>query len=440
MRRRLVLIACAFFLLLPAHAAKVKPVKALDNVPVWLSEDHTLPVIALTASFPAGSSYDPSGKTGMAALAAYLLDEGAGPMNADAFQAALAAKAIKIEMVPTRDTLTVTLITMTPNAKEAFRLLGLALTKPRFDADAVTRVRLQIMQSYDVGREDPNIVAEAGFYSLYFGPYTYGRPVAGEPRGLASISASDLRAFAKAHWVRGGLKIAVSGDITATALAGYVRSAFSGLPDAAPPLPAAPLRSGAPGLHILPMNVPQPAVMFGQPGLLRSDRDYLAGMIANYILGGAGSGSRLTRELREQRGLTYDVATDLVPYRRTGLLLGTVSTRRDAVRQTISLVRETMRKFADGGPTEQEVNDAKQYLNGSFPLAFTSNAGIAAQLNTFQQLGLPLDYLDRRAEMINAVRVSDVRRVARHLFDPARLTIVVAGSLPSGNTEPADSP
>jgi len=148
----------------------------------------------------------------------------------------------------------------------------------------------------------------------------------------------------------------------------------------------------------------------------------------------------LTRELREQRGLTYDVFTDLVPYRRNGLILGTVSTRRDAVRETITLVRETMRRFAEEGPTGQEVDDAKQYLNGSFPLAFTSNAGIAAQLNTFQQLGLPLDYLDRRADMINAVRVSDVRRVARRLFDPARLTIVVAGSLPTGNTEPADSP
>jgi zinc protease len=223
-------------------------------------------------------------------------------------------------------------------------------------------------------------------------------------------------------------------------LATYIRASFAGLPAGTPPVPIAPPRSGAPGVHILPMNIPQPAVAFGQVGLLRNDHDFLAGLIANYILGGAGSGSRLTRELRERRGLTYDVTTDLVPYRRAGLVLGTISTRRDAVREAILLVRETMRRFAAEGPTEQELADAKLYLNGSFPLSFTSNAGIAAQLNTFQQLGLPLDYVDHRADLINAVTMADVRRVAHQLFDPARLTVVVAGSLPTGNTEPADSP
>jgi zinc protease len=117
-----------------------------------------------------------------------------------------------------------------------------------------------------------------------------------------------------------------------------------------------------------------------------------------------------------------------------------VQTRRSAVRQAITVVRETMRKFAADGPSPQELADAKQYLNGSFPLSFTSNADIAAQLNVFQDLGLPLDYLGRRAGLIAAVSLADVRRVAKRLFDPDKLTIVVAGSLPTGNTEPADSP
>ncbi len=438
--RRLAFILCAFVFLVPAQAVQVKPVKALENVPVWLSEDHSLPMIAVTLSLPAGSVYDPPGKTGMASLAAYLLNEGAGNMAADAYQAALAAKGIKLEVIPSRDWLTVNLVTMTANAKEAFRLLGLALAKPRFDPDAVTRVRLQMMQAYDRSREDPAAVAEMGFHSLYFGPYTYGRPVEGEPRGLASISAQELHSFAQTHWVRGNLKIAVAGDITPALLATYVRASFTGLPAGTPPVPPAPLRSGAPGVHILPMSVPQPVVVFGQAGLLRNDRDFLAGLVANYILGGAESSSRLTRELRDRRGLTYDVATDLVPYRRAGLVLGTISARRDSAREAILLVREVMRRFANDGPTDEELADAKQYLTGSFPLSFASNEGVAAQLNTLQQFGLPFDYLDRRADLINALTLADVRRVARQLFDPAKLTVVVAGSLPTGNTEPADSP
>lgn len=440
MIRRLILFVLFFAVLVPAEAAKVQSVAALPNVPVWLSEDHSLPVVALTASFPAGSSYDPSGKAGMAALAAYLLNEGAGGLNADAYQAALAARGIRLDVTPTRDSITISLMTLSSNAKEAFRLLGLALQKPRFDADAVTRVRLQMMQSYDLSREDPDAVAERGFYSLYFGPYTYGRSIGGDPRSLASISAQELRAFAKSHWVQGGLKIAVAGDISAASLTPLLKNAFGPLSATTPPVPPAPVRVGAPGLHMLPMNVPQPAVYFGAPGVLRSDRDYIAAMVANYILGGAGSGSRLTREIREKRGLTYNVSTDLLPYRRAGLLLGTVQTRRDAVRETITMLKEVMRKFVLEGPNDQEVADAKQYLNGSFPLSFTSNADIAAQLNTFQQLGLPLDYLDRRAALISTVSRDDVQRVARRLFDPAKLTIVVAGSLPTRNTEPADSP
>lgn len=440
MIRRFVFLFCALFLIVPAHAARVVPVDAMDGVPVWLSEDHTLPLIALSASFPAGSAYDPAGKTGIAALAAYLLDEGAGQLRADSFQSALAAKGIRLEVNPSRDHMTVKLITLTANAKEAFRLLGLALSRPRFDVDAVTRVRLQMMQAVDLGREDPATVAEKGFYSLYFGPYTYGRPVGGDKRGLASISAQDLHVFARQHWVRGGLKIAVAGDVDPDTLATLIRSAFADLPETTPPRPAIPLRTGATGLHILPMHAPQPAVIFGQAGMMRSDRDYIAGVVANYILGGAGTGSRLAKELREQRGLTYDVSTELVPYQRSGLLLGTIATRRDAVRQTISLIREAMREFASRGPTDQELSDAKQYLNGSFPLAFTSNADIAAQLNAFQEQGLPLDYLDRRAQLINRVSLDDVRRAARRLFDPKKLTIVVAGTLPTRNTEPADSP
>lgn len=436
----LVAFVVALLVLVPADAAKVKPVSALPGVTVWQVEDHTIPVIALSASLPAGSAYDPPGKSGTAALAAYLLNEGAERMNSESYQTALAMRGIKLEVFPARDTLTVRLTTLAVNAKEAFRLLGLALSKPRFDPDALTRVRLQMMQALDRGREDPATVADQGFHSLYFGPYTYGRPVDGDTRALASISAQDLRAFAKTHWVRGELKIAVAGDISAAALPALLQSGFAALADTAPPLPPAPVRVGAPGLHILPMDAPQPAVVFGAPGLKRSDRDFVAALVANYILGGAGSGSRLTRELREQRGLTYDVATDLVPYRRAGLLLGGVSSRKSAVRQTITIVRETMRKFAAEGPTAAELSDAKQYLNGSFPLSFTSNADIAAQLNLFQELGLPLDYLDRRAGSINAVSQADVRRVAKRLFDPDRLTIVVAGSLPTGNTEPLDSP
>jgi zinc protease len=438
MIRRLVFVFFALLFAAPAGAVNVQAVDALAGVPVWFSEDHGIPMIALSASFPAGSSFDPSGKSGLAAMAASLMDEGTSSLSSEAFQAALASKGIEFDVRCDRDTTVISLVTLSANAKEAFRLLGLALARPRFDSEAVNRVRTQMLQSLELAKEDPAAVAEKGFYSLYFGPYTYGRPVDGEPRGLAAITPQDLRAFAVTHWVRGGLKIAIAGDANAATVTALVRSAFASLPETTPPLPPAPPRVGAPGLHILPMDVPQPAVVFGQRGPLRSDRDYIPAMIANYILGG-GETSRLATDVRERHGLTYDVSTDLVTHRRAGLVLGAVATRRDAVRRTIQLVHDTMSDFAAKGPSDEELAEAKQYLNGSFPLAFTSNADIAAQLNVFQQQGQPLDYISRRADLINAVSMADVRRAAKQYFDPAKMTVVVAGTLPSANTEPADS-
>ena len=439
-RRAIAVLLFLVAVLAPASAASVKTLNAVKGAQVWFAEDHTVPMIVLTASLPAGSAYDPSAKAGLAALAAYLLDEGAGNLDSAAFHAALANRAIQLSVSPGRDFNTVSLAVLSSDAKEAFRLLGLALSRPRFDAEAVNRVRAQMLQSLEEENSDPVSVAEKNFYSFYFGAYAYGHPPKGGTRGLIAIAPDDLRTFARTHWVRGGLRIAIAGDTSAAAATALLRSAFGSLPEQTPPPPPAPARVGAQGLHIVEMDVPQPVAIFALPGLLRHDPDFLAGYVANYILGGGGFASRLTKEVREKRGLTYDVSTDLVPYRGAGLLLGAVAARKDAMRQTIAVVRETMRKFAADGPTQQELADAKTYLNGSFPLAFASDAGLSAQLNYFQQLGLGIDYLDKRAGLIDAITLGDVRRVARRLCDPSMMTVVVAGTLPEEKADSSRSP
>ncbi len=143
------------------------------------------------------------------------------------------------------------------------------------------------------------------------------------------------------------------------------------------------------------MAVPQPNIAFGLPGILRNDPDFLPAYVANYILGGGGFASRLTREVREKRGLTYDISTDLTDLRRAGAIEGLVATRADAVKQTVDTVRDTMAKFAEQGPTVQELDDAKTYLTGSYPRAFASNAGTASQLAAFQRAGLDVGYVAR---------------------------------------------
>lgn len=426
-----ILLAVLFLLvpLTPALAVNVQELHPAKGEDVWFVEDHTVPMISISAAFPAGSAYDPSAKGGLAAFAASLMDEGAGNMRSTAFHTALSTRAIRFSASPGRDYLVVSMVTLSSNAKDAFKLLGLALSRPRFDEDAVSRVRAQILAALKQDEEEPGSVAAKGFFKMFFAGHAYGHSVDGDAQSITAITTADIKQFAATHWVRAGLKIAVSGDVNAAQLKPLLATAFGALPVNAPPQTQWVSHMGAPGVHVIAMPVPQPTAVFGLPGILRKDKDFIPGYVANYILGGGGFASRLTQDVRVARGLTYDISTSLDPYRRGGLVLGEVASKKGSMRDTIDVIRATMKKFVAEGPTEKELADAKTYLTGSFPLAFTSNVGIASQLNAFQMAGLPVDYIDKRNNLINAVTRDDVKRAAQRLFNPDKLTIVVAGSV-----------
>ncbi|HSM94923.1 MAG TPA: pitrilysin family protein [Rhizomicrobium sp.] len=428
--RRCLLALAAALLLMPvdAQAADVKSVNMGKGVQVWFEEDHTLPIISMTVSLPAGSGYDPAGKGGLAAFTAAMLDEGAGSYTSQAFQTALSDRGIRLSVRPDRDWTTISLVTLKENAKDAFHLLGEALTKPRFDNDAVARVRAQMLASLKEDEEDPSSVAAKAFYTRFFAGHPYGHPIDGDTASIAAITRDDMRSFARVHWVRGGMHIAVSGDIDTKGLKTLLATAFRALPQKVPqPIPALH-HMGAPGTKLIPMPVPQPNIVFGLPALPRKDRDFIPLYVANYILGGGGFSSRLTTEVREKRGLTYSISTSINTQTQIGYFAGQVATKAGSVQQTVKVIQDTIADFAKNGPTQKELDDAKTYLTGSFPLAFTSNAGITAQLNAFQDAGLPISYLQKRNGLINAVTVDDIQRAVNRVFAKGHLTIVIAGS------------
>jgi zinc protease len=425
--------ALAFMLLFIAAApAAASAPRLLDIGPgeqVWFEEDHTVPMVAITIALPAGSVYDPANKHGLAAFAAYMFNEGAGNLRSEAYQAEIANRAIQLGMSPDRDYLVLSVSALTAQARDALRLVGLALKSPRFDADAVERVRAQMLQSLQQDATDPAIVALDRFYKVYFGTHPYAHPVGGDPAGLNAITAGDLRAFARTHWVRSGVKISVAGDIDAATLTALLKAAFDPLPAQAPLPPPPVTLFAAPHQTVVAMNVPQPVAVFALAGLPRSDPNYLAAYVANYVVGGGDFSSRLTGEVREKRGLTYGISTTLADYRGGGLIVGQVATRQDAMTTSLAVVRQTLADYAAHGPTAQELADAKTYLAGSYPLAFSSNTGIASQLNAFQRAGLPIEYIARRNRLIEALTLDEVKRAAARLFDPRMMTVVVGGSI-----------
>jgi len=435
-RRVLCAFAFAFLTAAPVRAATIENIDLGKNATVWFAEDHTVPVIAFSISLPAGSAYDPAGKAGLASFAASMMDEGAGNLSSKAFHEAVANRAIGFSARADRDHLVISITTLKENVPEAMRLLQMALTKPRFEADALARVRTQIIQVLQQDQAEPPRVAGRAFTNAFFGVHPYGHASIGEFGTISSITAADLRAFARKHWVTNGLKVAVAGDITKPALTKLLAATFKPVSNHA--VPALPNigRLGRPGVQIVPLPVPQPTAVFGLPGIMRADPDFIPGYVANYILGGGGFSSRLTDEVRVKRGLTYGVSTSLTAYSKASVMMGSVATRANAITQTVQVVKDTMATFAKDGPTQTELDDAKTYLTGSFPMAFASNGGTASQLGAFQRQNLDIGYVAQRNALIQAVTLADVRRVAKRLYDPAKLTVVIAGTPSDGRPAP----
>lgn len=431
--------ALVFALIVPAtaQAFTVKPVTAPSGMEVWLSEEHSLPLISVSISLPGGSSYDPTGQAGLAAMTASLLDEGAGNLDANAFKDALQAKAIQLSAGVERDYLVVTMTTLSANADDAFRLLAMALGHPRFDREPVERVRAQMLASLKQDEEDPAAIADKAWFNAYFGDHPYAHATEGTVASLPAITVQDIKSFAAIHLVRGRARVAVAGDITDAQLKKYITQVFAQLPTKAPSVVSRPSAVGKAGTLIVPMNVPQPAAVFGVPGPLRQDPTFIPTYVANYIFGGGGFSSRLMDQIRDKKGLTYGISSSLVDFRASAVISGTVESDRTKISLALDTLKSEMARFAKSGATAKELADAKTYLTGSFPLAFDSNVRIAVQLNGFQRDGLAADYVIKRNAMIQAVTLDQVNAMAKRYFLPERLTIVVAGTPQRAATPPA---
>jgi zinc protease len=416
----------------PVSAIEIQRVVSAGGIEAWLIEDHTNPIIAVNFAFRGGSALDPVGKEGLADMVSGLLDEGAGPLDSMAFQSKLEDLAITLRFEAGRDTFGGRLATLTENRDDAFDLLRLALTEPRFDAEPVERIRGQILANLRRQTEDPDTLARQALFASLFPDHPYGRRLDGTEDSINAITAEDLRGFAARRLALDNLVIGVVGDISPGDLARALDQAFGRLPGHAAPwrLERATPRTGD-AVAVVRKAFPQSAIVFAQRGLMRDDPDYYAAYVLNHILGGGGFTSRLYAEVRDKRGLAYSVYSALVPMDFAGLMLGAAGTRNDRAAETVKVIQDQWRRMAADGPTAEELDDAKLYLTGSFPLQFSSSERISGILVAIQLDDLGIDYLDRRNAMIEAVTLEDARRVARTLLDPAGLGFVVVGQ-PAG--------
>jgi len=430
--RRLVLATMSLALVSAApdasRAAKIERIVTPAGIEAWLVRDDTLPMLSLQFGIKGGANQDPEDKPGVASFAASLLDEGAGDFDARVFHERLEARAIHLGFSATRDTLRGSVRTLSENRDEAFELLRLALTAPRFDVEAVERVRAGTLAGLRRRSTSPGDIASERWLARAFPGHPYGRPVQGTLNSVPKIAAEDLKRYVGQVLARSTLKIAVVGAIDAAALAVLIDKAFGALP-AEPKL--APIAEVAPeGLgsrEVIDLDVPQTVIAFGGAGLKRSDPDFIPAFVLNHILGGGSFSSRLYREIREKRGLAYSVHSYLVPLDHAGLFMGSVSTRNDRAAESLAVITEEIRRIAAEGPTAEELEKAKSFLIGSYALRFDTSGKIAGQLLEIQLENLGIDYIDRRNGLVEAVAAEDVRRAAKRFLADDRLLVTLVG-------------
>lgn len=425
MMKRALLIASLTLFSFSAVAGGIKEIKTDGGYTVWLAEDHTLPVMTVKISFEkSGAAYDPADKPGLAAFLGQMLDEGAGDMDALTFHKALENKAIRFSVDTGQDLITVSMQTLSENKDEALKLMLLALTRPRIDPEAFERIRASITADLTQLQEEPDYIASRKWKELAFGNHAYAHPRRGTPDSLKTITREDLKLYAETHFFAGARPvISVVGDVTAEEIQDWDLPAFkenaaaTNLPDVTVPDAEAPV--------VVTHNVPQTVVLASLPALKRDDPKFYTLQVLNQILGGNSITSRLGSEVRNKRGLAYHIGSGIEVMDSAYFLSVNFATRNEQAYEALGVFNEVVQDIRDKGVTEKELQDAKNYLMGSFALNHDTQNELAGFLIGVQHFNLGIDYPGKRNTFIDKVTLQDVNDLAKTLFAHKPLVVMV---------------
>lgn len=433
MRTRQLLIAG--FLALNAFAARaglpIQHWQSASGAQVYFVENHDLPILDISITFPAGSSFDSADKAGLAGMTQSLLALGAGGFTDDQISSRFADLGAILGGDFDLDRAGLKLRTLASERERlaAVDLFATLLQKPDFPAAVLDREKARAIAGLNEAKTQPESISDKAFTKALFGSHPYGLPEKVEPETVEKITRDDLLAFYRDHYSRSRAVVAIIGDVTRMQALQLAEQVTAGLPEGGSvgDIPSVPLPQLA-----IEQRIAYPAaqshILMGYPGIKRGDPDYFPLYVGNYILGGGGFVSRLTEEVREKRGLAYSVYSYFMPLREAGPFQIGLQTKREQTNQALKLVRETLTRFVKEGPTEKELKAAKDNLVGGFALRLDSNGKVLDYLSVIGFYDLPLTWLDDYVGQVNKVTVAQVRDAfARRIKPDQMVTIVVGG-------------
>ena len=388
-----------------------------------------IPMLDVRVVFNAGAARD-GDLPGLASLTSAMLTEGAGVMDVDDIARRFESLGAILDNNSYRDMAIVSLRTLS-DAKYRDPALSLfydVVAHPTFPQASLDRLRNQMLLGLQQDKQNPGTQAAKKFYSTLYQDAPYGTPPDGTEDSLPRITRDQLVAFHQRYYVDHNMVIAMIGDIDRTEAELIALQMDKQLPEgtAAPQLPSPVPLTDTKTVHVeFPST--QTHILVGSVGVKRGDPDWFSLYVGNEILGGGGFASRLNQIIRQDHGLAYSVYSQFIPMAVEGPFIMGVQTRNEKAGEALKLLDKTLRDFIARGPTQQELDDAKRNILGSFPLGTSSNGNIVDYLGMIGFYNLPLDYLKQFPEQIDAVTVGSVKKAFARAVHPDRMLTVTVG-------------
>jgi zinc protease len=427
---RVWLVVLLLLLGTPAQAAG--PLARRETLPngavLLVAERPAIPIVVLRVGLPAGAVHDPDDALGLANLTAELLTRGTARRSGQELDRAIEFVGGSLDAGAGSDGAGVSLSVLKKDLALGLDLLAEVLLQPTFPADELARKVTDIQAALRRSEQSPETVAGRELSALIFPGHPYGRPASGTVESVGKLTREQVVAFHARHYRPDGATIVAVGDVTAAEIRRELLTRLSGWRAPATPLP--PVPRPAPTVPAedrrIVRDLTQTTVLLGRPSIRQDDPDYFALAVASYVLGG-GSASRLYTRVREDKGLAYSVYSTLLPARHGASCLVSLQTRTDGVVEAVRLVREEMTRLGREPVTAGELERAKSYLIGSFPLRLDTSGKLARFLAAVEENGLGLDYPDRYKERVARVTAADIQRVAAKYLDPTTFASVMVG-------------
>jgi len=401
-----------------------------NGASVYFVETHQIPMVQFAVGFDAAGARDPDGKYGLASLVSTLMDDGAGDMDEETIAEELASVGAQYSSQSARDMSVFELQVLSDSLylDPAVAIVSKIIAEPRFPEQALERERQRTLVALEQEKQSAGSVAKREFYTRLFAGHPYGHMPRGDEGSVKGIARQDLVAFHQRHFTGSNAVIAIVGDLRRGRAEELAEALVGRLPQGTPPPPLPEVAVPGPRKRVA-RDFPsqQSHLLLGQAGVTRGDPDYFPLYVGNHILGGSGLISRLSVEIREDRGLAYSVYSYFVPMQRRGPYILGLQTKNDQAEGARSIALDAVRKFIAEGPTGEELQAAKNNITGGFPLRIDSNQQIADQVLNIAFYDLPLDYLDTYPDRVSAVSLQGIRDAFQRRIDPEHWLQVKVG-------------